>query len=67
MVINFEKLAIMKKLFVSLSAMLFVFSALAQDSLLLFKRDGSVVSYALADVDSIKFSKKVDIHVTYFA
>jgi len=64
MVINFEKLAIMKKLFVSLSAMLFVFSALAQDSLLLFKRDGSVVSYALADVDSIKFSKKVDIHVT---
>lgn len=51
----------MKRIFISLMAMILAFSASAQDSLRLYKKDGSVFSYALEEVDSIKFVKKAPV------
>ncbi|MBO7254827.1 MAG: hypothetical protein J6U79_00435, partial [Paludibacteraceae bacterium] len=33
----------------------------ANDSISLFKKDGTVVTYALSEIDSIKFVKKVEV------
>ncbi|MBO7724692.1 MAG: Ig domain-containing protein, partial [Paludibacteraceae bacterium] len=51
----------MKKLFLSFVAVLMLVSVSAQDSLRLFKKDGTVYSFALVDVDSIKFVKKAPV------
>ena len=48
----------MKKLFLLFVAVLMLVSVSAQDSLRLFKKDGAVYSFALVDVDSIKFEKR---------
>lgn len=47
----------MRKLFVLTFVMLMGGAIFAQDSLLLFKKDGTIVPFALADVDSIKFKQ----------
>ena len=53
----------MKKIFVLFSALLLVLSAMAQDSLLVYQNNGSVLSFAITEIDSIKFVKKPVIKV----
>ena len=53
----------MKKYIISILCILFALPTFAQDSLLLFKKDGSIISLVLADVDSIKFKRNPIVNV----
>ena len=49
----------MKKLILLIAIMASAFSAWAQDSLCINKKDGTVISYAISAVDSISFKKAI--------
>ena len=53
----------MKRYIISILCILFALPTFAQDSLLLFKKDGSIISLVLADVDSIKFKRNPIVKV----
>ena len=53
----------MKRYIISILCILFALPTFAQDSLLVFKKDGSIVSLVLADVDSIKFKRNPIVNV----
>ena len=53
----------MKKYFVVLICTLFIQSVFAQDSLQVYKKDGSVLSIAITEIDSIKFEKVAVVKV----
>jgi len=48
----------MKKLIVIISVIACAFSVSAQDSLYINQKDGSIISYAISNIDSITFTKK---------
>ena len=47
----------MKRYIISILCILFALPTFAQDSILIHKKDGSIVSIALTEVDSIKFKR----------
>ena len=53
----------MKKYFVVLICTLFIQSVFAQDSLQVYKKDGSLLSIAITEIDSIKFEKVAVVKV----
>lgn len=52
-----------KRVFLLISLIILSHSTFAKDSLLLFKKDGTIIPFALADVDSIKFVKQSSVEV----
>ena len=54
---------IMKRLLISLLIAFVALPAISQDSLLIYKKDGTKVPFVLAEVDSIKFVKKPNVQV----
>lgn len=53
----------MKKTITSLLVIFLVLPAMSQDSLLIYKKDRTIVSFVLSEIDSIKFARKPDYKV----
>ena len=53
----------MKRLLILLSIILVALPTIAQDSLVIYKKDGTKVPFVLAEVDSIKFVNKPNVKV----